>query len=124
MMDVVRILPHLMLCFVAVHAVPVIEIPPTSSTVVVRGSITLMCKVMNKGMYTVSWLKLGRVISNDRAIVSSAVDSTRYNHSWRTLPRELQLEDHECHHLGPRSLQVSASRSLGNWHVGCGVPSG
>ncbi|XP_071800602.1 uncharacterized protein [Asterias amurensis] len=78
-MGMLRFLLPLMMCLMACHAVPTIDIPPRESTVRVRGSVTLTCKVMNKGLYVVSWLKQGRVISNDEAIVSSAVESSRYS---------------------------------------------
>ncbi|XP_038047691.1 uncharacterized protein LOC119721806 [Patiria miniata] len=47
----------LLLCLTAVEAQPRIEIAPQTTTVVAGRTAILHCKVVNKGMYTVNWIK-------------------------------------------------------------------
>ncbi|XP_038048134.1 cell adhesion molecule 3-like [Patiria miniata] len=69
----------LLLCLAAVGAQPRIEIAPQTTTVVAGRTAILYCKVVNKGMYTVTWIKNNKIISNDGSIISTAVPSTRYS---------------------------------------------
>ncbi|XP_022089818.1 uncharacterized protein LOC110978839 [Acanthaster planci] len=84
MMDATRVVSPsvlwvLLLCLTAVAAQPRIDIAPQTTTVVARGTVILRCRVSNKGMYTVNWIKFNKVISNDDSIVPVAVPSTRYS---------------------------------------------